>query len=150
MPFVHRLSERVGDTGTYADQRGRLDAELGPDLIGGAETDAADVAGQAIGVLRDELDGIAAVGFVDAHGARGADAVAVQEQHDLADDLLLGPAADDALRPLGADPCHLPQTARLPLDDVKDGIAEDTHQLLCVDRPYAADHAGAEIPLNPL
>src|SRR6516225_2796833 len=149
MPFVHRLSERVGDTGTYADQRGRLDAELGPDLIGGAETDAADVAGQAIGVLRDELDGIAAVGFVDAHGARGADAVAVQEQHDLAYDLLLGPAADDALRPLGADPCHLPQTAGLLLDDVKNGIPECTHQLLRAERPDATDHPGAEILFDP-
>src|SRR5438132_2973424 len=91
------------------------DAELGCDLIGGAEADAADVAGQAIGVLRDELDGLGAVSLVDAHRARGADAVAVQEQHDLADDLLLGPTANNALRPLRADPGHLPQTASLLL-----------------------------------
>ena len=92
MPVVHRLGERVGDPGTHADQRGLLDAELGRDLVGGAEADAADVAGQPVGVLRDQLNRVGAVGLVDAHRARGADAVAVQEQHDLADHLLLGPA----------------------------------------------------------
>src|SRR4030081_4070079 len=98
MPFVQRLGERVGDAGTYPDQRSLLDAELRRDLVGGAEADAADIAGQAIGILRDELDCLGAVGLVDAHRARGADAGAWQEQHDLADDLLLGPAANDALR----------------------------------------------------
>src|SRR5215469_2865497 len=56
MPFVHRLSERVGDAGAYADQFRLLDAELGRDLVGRTEADAADVAGQAIGVLRNELN----------------------------------------------------------------------------------------------
>src|SRR5438309_4985145 len=79
MPFVHRLGERVGDAGTYADQRSLLDAELRRDLVGGAEADAADVPGQPVRVLRDELDCLGAVGLVDAHRARGADAVAVQE-----------------------------------------------------------------------
>ena len=150
MPFVHRLGQRVGDAGAHADQCGLLDAELGRDLIGGAEADAADVAGQAVGVLRDQLHGIGAIGLVDAHRARGADAVAVQEQHDLADDLLLGPAADDALRTLRADAGHLTQAARLLLDDVEHGFAEGADQLLRVDRPDAADHAGAEIFLDPL
>src|ERR1700756_6023225 len=104
MAFVHRLSERVGDAGAYPDQSGLLDAELGRDLIGGAEADATDVAGQPIRVLRDELDGLGAVGLVDAYRARGADAVAVQEQHDLPDDLLLGPAANNTLRPFGPIP----------------------------------------------
>src|SRR5216683_4841683 len=97
--------------------------------------------GQPIRVLRDELDGLGTVGLVDAHRARGADAVAMQEQHDLADHLLLGPTANDALRPLRADPGHLAQAARLLLDDLEHGIAESAHQLFGVDRPYAADHA---------
>jgi hypothetical protein len=41
MPVVHRLGERVGDAGAHADQRSLLDAELGRDLIGGSEADAA-------------------------------------------------------------------------------------------------------------
>ena len=52
MPFVHCLGESVGDAGTNADQRVLLDAELGRDLIGGAETDVAHVASQATGVLQ--------------------------------------------------------------------------------------------------
>src|SRR5271166_2434938 len=150
MPFVHRLRERVGDPGAHADQRRLLDTELGCDLIGGAETDAADVAGQAIGVLRDELHRVGAVGLVDTHRARRADAVAVQEQHDLADDPLLGPAGDDTRRTLWADPGHLAQALRFLLDDVEHGFAEGPHQLLRVDRPDAADHPGAEIFLDAL
>jgi len=56
MPVVHRLGERVGDAGAHSDQCRLLDAELGRDLVGRTEADAADVAGQAIGVLRNELN----------------------------------------------------------------------------------------------
>src|SRR5882762_7645160 len=124
MPLVHCLGERVGDTGSHADQCGLLDAELSRDLVGGAEADAADVASQAIGVLRDELDRLGAIGLVDAHRARGANTVAVQEQHDLADDFLFSPAANNTLSTLRADPGHLAQSARLLLYDVEHGIAE--------------------------
>src|SRR4029077_8431299 len=51
--------------------------------------DAADVASQPIGVLRDQPNGIGAVSLVDAHRARRADTVAVQEQHDLPNHLLI-------------------------------------------------------------
>jgi exodeoxyribonuclease V alpha subunit len=46
--------------------------------------------------------------IVDAHRPRRADAVAVQEQHDLADDPLLGPAGDDGH-------CGLPAEELVPL-----------------------------------
>jgi hypothetical protein len=50
----------------------------------------------------------------------------------------------------GPIPVTPPQTARLLLDDVKDGIAEGAHQLLCVNRPDAVDHTRAEILFDPL
>ena len=150
MPFIHRLGERVGDPGTYADQRCLLDAELGRDLIGGAEADAADIASQPIGVLRDQPNGIGAVSLVNAHRARRADTVAVQKQHDLPNHLLLGPARDDPLRALRADAGHLTKAIGLLLDDVEHGFAEGAYKLLRIDRPDAADHAGAEIFLDPL
>ena len=76
--------------------------------------------------------------------------MAVQEQHDLADHLLLGPARDDALGPLGPDAGDLPQALGALLDDVEHGLAERLHQLAGVDRADALDHAGAEIALDAL
>ena len=65
-------------------------------------------------------------------------------------DLLLRPAGDDPRRPLGADAGHLAQPLGLLLDEVEHRLAEGPHQLLGVDRADAADHAGAEIPLDAL
>src|ERR1700730_9662257 len=57
--------------------------------------------------------------------------------------------ANDAPRPLRAYPSHLPQAVRLLLYDFEHGIAEGAHQLLRADSPYAADHPGAQILLDP-
>jgi hypothetical protein len=56
-----------GKAGADADRRGLLNVELGRDLIGSAEADTADIAGQAVRVLRNELNGVGAIGLVDAH-----------------------------------------------------------------------------------
>src|SRR5712692_2859506 len=69
--------------------------------------------------ILNELDGLGAAGLIDAHRARGADAVAVQEQHDLADHLLLGPTANDALRPFRANTGDFAPPPRLLLDDCR-------------------------------
>src|SRR5215472_3788154 len=63
---------------------------------------------------------------------------------------MLSPASDDPLRALGADARDLTQPTRLLLDDVEHGFAEGAHQLLCVDRPDAAKHPGAQIFLDAL
>src|SRR5262249_18925448 len=147
---VHRLSERKGDAGAHADQCGLFDAEFGCDLVGRAKADATDVAREAVRVFRDQSNRIDAIGLVDAHRSRCADAVAVQKQHDLADDLLLGPARDDALCAFRTDSSHLTQTARLLRDDVKYGFAKRAHELLRIDRADTANHPGAEILLDAL
>ena len=113
MALVHGLGQGVGDAGPGPDHRRLLDAEPRRDLVGALEADAADVAGEPVGVLGDHLDGVGAVGLEDPHRPRGADAVAVQEQHDLADHLLLGPARHDALGPLRADAGDLAQALGL-------------------------------------
>ena len=148
MALVHRFGQRVGDAGAHPDHRRLLDAELHGDGVGGLEADAADVARQAIRVLGHDLDGIAAVGLEDPDRARRADAMAVQEDHDLPHDLLLGPGAGDALGAHRADAGHLAQTIRLGLDDVEHFVAERLDHLLGVDRADAADHAGTEILLD--
>ncbi len=108
MPFVHGLGQRVGNPSAHPDHCGLFDAEFHGDRVGSLEADAADVARQAIGVLRHDLHGIRAVGLVDAHRPRRADAIAVKEDHDLAHDLLLGPCIGDALGADRADARHLP------------------------------------------
>ena len=60
-----------------------------------------DVAREPVRVLGHDLHAIRAVGLVDPHRTYRADPVAVQEDHDLARDLLLGPGCRN---PLGAGP----------------------------------------------
>jgi hypothetical protein len=67
--------------------------------------------------------------------------VAMQEYHDLPDDLLLGPGNSNAARPHRADAVHLPQAVGLGLDDVEHLVPEGAQQLLGIDRADAADHA---------
>ena len=69
MALVHGLGQSVADPGPGADHRRLLDPEPHRDLIGALEADAPDVAGQAVGVLRDDLDGIGTVGLEDPHRA---------------------------------------------------------------------------------
>ena len=140
MAFVHRLGQSVADAGANPDHRRLLDAKLCRDLVRGAEADAADVACQAVRVLADHLHGSGAVGLVDAHGAGGADAIGMQEQHDLPDHLLLRPAGDDARRALWSDPGHLAQPVGLLFDQVEHRLAESAHQPLGIDRADAGDH----------
>jgi hypothetical protein len=72
----------------------------------------------------------------------------VQEDHDLAHDLLLGPGVGYAFGPHRPDAGHLPQTIRLRFDRVEHLLAERPNELLRVSRTDVADHAGAEVFLD--
>ena len=96
MALVHGLGQRIGDAGANPHHGGLLDAELHGDGVGGLEADAADIARQPIRVLGHDLDGVGTIGLEDPHRPRRADAVAVQEDHDLPHRLLLGPGGKDA------------------------------------------------------
>ena len=74
----------------------------------------------------------------------------MQKQHDLPNHLLLGPALDDPFRALRADAGHLTKATRLLLDDLEHSFAKGADELLRIARPDTADHAGAEIFLDPL
>ena len=73
----------------------------------------------------------------------------LEEDHDLADRLLVRPAGGDALCAQRTDTLHLAQTSRRPLDDVEDGVAERRHQTLGVGGADALDQARSEIALDP-
>ena len=96
------------------------------------------------GGLGHDLHGVRAKGLEDTHCARGSDPMAVREDHDLPDDLLLGPGVRD---PLGSNRA-LAKPIGLSLDNVEDLLPEGPDHLLRIDRPDAPDHAGAEIFLD--
>ena len=150
MTLVHRLGQRVGYSGAQSDHGGLFDAELHRDRVGALETDASDVPGKPIGVLGHDLHGVRAVGLEDANRPGGSDPVAVKEDHDLPDDLLLGPGVRDPFGSNRADARHLAKPIGLGLDDVEDLLPEGLDHLLGIDRPDAPDHPGAEIFLDPV
>src|SRR6185436_15193987 len=77
--------------------------------VGSLEPDATDVPCQSIWVLRHDLHGLGAIGLEDPHRPRCADAVTVQEDHNLANDLLLRPGGSDAAGSDSADASDLTQ-----------------------------------------
>ena len=148
--LVHGFGQPVGHARPDADHGVLVDADLHGDLVGGLEADAAYIPREPVGVVADDLHGLGAVSLVDPHRTRGADPIGVQEQHDLAHDLLLGPARDDAPGALGTDAVDLTQTRGLLLDDVEHGVAELAGEPLGVGRADAADHARREVLLDAL
>jgi len=68
--------------------------------------------------------------------------MAVQEDHDLPHDLLLGPGTGDPLGAHGADTGHLLQAIGFGFDHVEHLLAERPDHLPGVDRANAADHPG--------
>ena len=76
--------------------------------------------------------------------------MAVQEDHDLADGLLLGPRAGDAPGAHRADAGDLAKPFGLGLDDVEHLVAECPHQLAGVDPADAAYQARAQVLLDAL
>jgi hypothetical protein len=65
----------------------------------------------------------------------------VQEDHDAANDLLVGPAGGDPSGADFADAGNFAETLWRLLDDVKHRRTEGLHQLAGIDRANALDHA---------
>src|SRR4051794_12042290 len=107
MALLAELLKHVAQGGAGPKRRGAVDAETLGELVGGVEADAPDIAGQPVGVVAHQVDGLLAVLLVDAHGPRGADAVRLQEDHDLAHGLLFAPAFADLLDAARADSLDL-------------------------------------------
>ena len=138
VPFVLRLQQDVLQAGADANHRRRRDAQLAGDPVGREEPDPADVARQTERVLANEPDRVAAVGLVDAHRARGADAVGVQEHHDLAHVALRLPALRNPRRPHRANARHVPQPRRAP--------ARPRRRPRCRTRPRAGARSAGRCP----
>ncbi len=148
MPLIHGLGQRIGNAGAHADHRRLFDAELHGDGVGGLEADAPDIARQPIGVLGHDLDGVGTIGLENPHRPRRANTVAVQEDHDFPHRLLLGPGSENAGSANRPDAIDLAQPVRGCLDDVEYLLAKGAHELLCVNRANALDHARREVLLD--
>jgi hypothetical protein len=81
---------------------------------------------------------------------RRADAVAVQENHDLPHDLLFGPGFGDSAGAHGPDAVDLPQPVGLGCYDVEYLLAEGSNELARIDWTDPADHAGRQVFLDAL
>jgi hypothetical protein len=120
------------------------------DLVGGSEADPVNVFRQCVRIAAHFFDCLFPVGLEDAHRPAGAHAMAVQEQHDLADLLRLLPCLRDPLPALGADPAYRLQFGWAAFDDGKNVGPEVPHEFLGEDGADPFNKSAAEIPLDSL
>jgi len=150
MTFVCRLLQGVGNSGPHPLRGLPRHAKLHGDGVGGPKADAANVARQPIRILGHDLNGVMAIGLEDAHGSGRADAVRVQEDHDVAHGFLLGPAGDNLPCPEFADAGNLAHAPRLRLDNLEGLLAESRDDPFGEHGADPAHHARAEIFFDSL
>lgn len=117
------------------------DADGLGDLVGGEETDAPDVGGEAVRLVLDDGDRRVAVLLVDAHRDRRGHLDGLEEEHDLLDRLLLLPGLGDLLGAFGAEPGNLDEALGLVLDDLERVQAEVLGDAVGEDGADALDEA---------
>ncbi len=121
VPLVHGFGQGIGYPGAHPDHCRLLDAELHGNRIRSLEPDAANIAGQAIGIFRHDLDRINAIGLVDAHGPGGVDAVAIEVTTFNNDVAEIDPYAQDDLAILSKTTIGI-RHSPLQLDGALNGI----------------------------
>ncbi len=145
MAFVKSFGQGKRDPGPRPDHCRLFDAEFHREGIGRLKADAPDVPGEPVGIFRNHLDRIGAIGLVDPHRARCADPIGMQEDHDFADGPLLGPTRGDAIGTLRTNAGNFPQPMRFCFDDVEHLVAEGPEEFAGINRTNATNHSGAEI-----
>src|SRR5581483_3054071 len=114
-----------------------------------AEPNASDVLRQDIGICAQSFYGAFAVGFVDPHRAARPDSMGMEENHDLADDFLFGPRRLDPPTPFRADTFDFLQPGGVVVDNIKNPLAEFSHQLAGVRRANPLNHSAGQVFFNP-
>src|SRR5215470_16682045 len=145
MALIHPFGQRIGNPRTNPDHRRLFDAELYGNRVGGLETNATNIAREPVRVLGHDLDGVRAIGLEDPHRSRGADAVAVQKDHDFPHGLLFGPSRENASRANRPDTVDLAQPIRCGLYDFEHILTKGANEFFGVDRSHAPDHAGRKV-----
>ena len=143
--FAFEFLERVQDAGVDALRAGGGQAEIARDLIRGLEAHAFDLAADAVRFGGEDFLRVLPVGLDDADAEGVGHAVGLQEDHDLAQGLLVVPRGLDRLRAAGADAVDFAEAARLIRDDVEGADAEAGDDLVGVGLADAFDEAAAEV-----
>ena len=95
MALALEFLERVQQAGVDALRPRRRQAEVARDLVGRLEAHALDLAADAVGLGGDDLLRVLPVGLDDAQAERVGHAVGLEEDHDLAERLLVLPGGLD-------------------------------------------------------
>src|SRR6478752_3142560 len=85
---------------------------------------------QPVWVFGYDLDGVRTIGLEDPHRPRRADTVAMQEDHNFPDCLLLGPGSENVGSANWSNAVDLTKPIRCRLDDVEHLVGKGAHQLL--------------------
>ncbi len=99
MSFLRERLHDVNDAGPGPDGRMGGNADAAGNAVSRLKPDAPDVVAKAIGVVTDNRDSLAAVLLIDACRLRGAYAVRLQKNHDVADGFFPNPGFLDHLAP---------------------------------------------------
>jgi hypothetical protein len=119
-------------------------------LIGRHKADPDDLICQAVGGALDDLDGLLAIGAIDAHGQPRRDTMTLQQRHQRFDPLLLVPGANNGIGLFPPDAGHVVQQPGLVLDNLQCIRTEGIHDALGHHRPDAFDQAGAKVLADTL
>src|SRR5262249_47413299 len=145
----YRLLQGIKDPCFSPNHGGLSDAKPFGDEIGRFKADAHNVTGKTVRIFRDQWNRIRTVGLVNADRPRSANPMTLQEGHDLANYLLIGPAGGDPRRTLGTNALDLKQSLRLSLDHVEYRFAEGYHQPVSEGRTDSLDETRSQIPCHP-
>ncbi len=109
------------------------------------ESDTPHLGRQPIGILLHDRHCAVSIMAVNAVGIGGGDSVPLQEEHDMLDALLLGPALTDLLQFCRRYAGNLGKPLRLFIQDPQDLLSEGLHHALGDYRTHALQYAGGEI-----
>ena len=121
------------------------ETEVNGDFIGGFETDAVDLAGNAVRFAQENLFRLVAVARDELHALRSRDAVGLEKNVDLAEGALVVPGFFDGGGAALADAGHGAQAGGFFAEDAKRIGAEGVDDFVGVDLADAWDEAAAEV-----
>ena len=150
VPFSRGLGQHVLQPAPGPQDGIMTESEFCADRVRRFKSDARDIPRQQVRIGPYAHDGFLPVELKDPERTTRADPVAVQENHNVPHDPLLGPSRLDLLPPPRSDSLHIFQARRGIFDDLENFLPEFRHHLFRVNRSDPADQSAAEIFFNAL